>query len=401
MTGARRSLLAPTALLFGIMVAHALLETARDALFLARLGPHRLASAYLTIAAVAMLAVAVTRHFTTMRDPRRMLQLFLAVAVTGTSALALAIPHVQSLVFVLYVWTGLVATLVVPSFWTLIDRTLLVAEAKRTFATIGAGGVLGAMVGSALASALGHLVAATDIVGVGGIAFAVTLVATVVLAPRAQADELPRGSTHAEVASRTSRRYVELLVVVGVVSTVALTLADLTFKRVISERFPAADLVTTFGAIYTVLNLIGLVIQLLVTSRLLSRWGVGTALIVLPLLIVSTATGFAMTGALIAVLALKVADGGLRHSLHRVTSEVMYVPVPPMVRDGWKPVADAISQRGGQALAALLTFAIATLSSGAQLLAVAVAGAAVAWLLAIRVARRAYAELVDVTSEQM
>ena len=49
----RRAVLAPATVLFSIMVAHALLETARDALFLARLGPQMLASAYLAIAAVA------------------------------------------------------------------------------------------------------------------------------------------------------------------------------------------------------------------------------------------------------------------------------------------------------------------------------------------------------------
>ena len=36
-----------------------------------------------------------------------------------------------------------------------------------------------------------------------------------------------------------------------------LTLADLTFKRVLAERFAAGDLATAFGAIYTVLNLSG------------------------------------------------------------------------------------------------------------------------------------------------
>jgi hypothetical protein len=39
----RREVLAPAGVLFAIMTAHALLETARDALFLARLGAERLA----------------------------------------------------------------------------------------------------------------------------------------------------------------------------------------------------------------------------------------------------------------------------------------------------------------------------------------------------------------------
>ncbi|HEY5945805.1 MAG TPA: hypothetical protein VIV40_09950 [Kofleriaceae bacterium] len=390
MTPPRRTVLAPAVLLFGIMVAHALLETARDALFLARLGPQHLASAYLAIAVVAMLAVSAVRRWGGVRDPRRTLLTFLALAVIGTAVLAAAIPIAPSFVFVLYVWTGLVATLVVPSFWTLIDRSLRINEAKRVFAVIGAGGVLGAMVGSAVASMLGRVVAANFLVTAGAIAFALTAVATFVLAPHTVDDELPPVRKRVEVLSRQSRRYVRLLVVVGLISTIALTLADLTFKRVLAERFAAADLATAFGAIYTLLNLIGLVIQLVVTSRLLARWGVGSALTVLPILLIATASGFALTGALIAIIALKLSDGGLRHSLHRVTSEILYLPVPSLVRDGWKPIADAISQRGGQALAALMWFMIASISARTQLLGVFVAAISLAWLVAIRFANRAY-----------
>lgn len=390
MTSARRAVLAPAVLLFGIMVAHALLETARDALFLARLGPQHLASAYLAIAGVAMLAVTAVRRWGGVRDPRRMLLTFLSGAVVGTTLLAIAIPLFPALVFVLYVWTGLVATLVVPSFWTLIDRNLRVSEAKRAFAVIGAGGVMGAMVGSAIATLLGRAVPAHHLVSAGAIAFAASAVATMLLAQRTCPDDLPAMRHRVEVLSRRSRRYVRLLIGVGLISTITLTLADLTFKRVLAERFAAAELATTFGAIYTALNMIGLVIQLAVTPRLLARWGVGSALTVLPILLVATASGFALTGALVAIIALKLSDGGLRHSLNRVASEILFLPVPAIVRDGSKPIADALSQRGGQALAALAWFVLLALGAPSQLLGFVVAAVALAWLLAIRVARHAY-----------
>ena len=49
--GERRSLAAAFVTLFGLVAAHTLLETARDALFLARLPPSQLPWAYLAIAA--------------------------------------------------------------------------------------------------------------------------------------------------------------------------------------------------------------------------------------------------------------------------------------------------------------------------------------------------------------
>jgi ATP:ADP antiporter, AAA family len=386
----RREVLAPAGVLFGIMVAHALLETARDALFLARLGAERLAWAYLAIAAAALLAVTAVRRWAGVIDPRRILIAFLFAAVAGTTVLAAAIAIAPWVVFALYVWTGLVATLVVPCFWTLLDRSLHVAKAKRVFAAIGAGGVLGAMVGSMIAAALGRAVAPRHLVTAGAIAFGLATIAAIALAPRPRNGQLPAASTR-EVATSTERgrRFVRLLLVVGVISTVTLTIGDLTFKRVLAERLPAEELATVFGQIYAVLNVVGLAIQLAVAPRLLARLGVGGALMILPLIVVGGALGFAATGATVAILVLKLGDGGLRHSLHRVGSEILYLPVPDSVRDGGKPIADALGQRGGQAVAALVMFASASFG-GARLLAVVTAAVGVAWLGALLIARRAY-----------
>jgi len=391
MTAARRAVLAPAALLFAIMAAHALLETARDALFLARLGPELLAFAYIAIAVVAMFGVGAVRKWDSKRHPRRMLLMFLAAATLGTIALSIVIAARQSAVFALYVWTGLVATVVVPAFWTLIDRSLRIAEAKRVFAIIGAGGILGAIVGSALAALLGTLIAPQHLVTAGAIAFGVTTVAGFALAPKPSGDDEPIVRKRVvEKLSQVSRRFVRLLIVVGVLSTIALTLTDLTFKRVLSHHIEAGDMAMVFGAIYTGLNVIALVIQLAVTSRLLQHWGVAAALTVLPILIVASASGFVLTGAVFAIIALKLADGGLRHSLHRVGSEILFLPVPSHVRDGWKPIADAISQRGGQTLAALIALALASFGAGSRSMAAVLAIVSIGWLVTISVVRRAY-----------
>jgi ATP/ADP translocase len=386
----RDKVLAASAVLFVILVAHGLLETARDALFLAQLGPHLLAAAYMVMAGAALLAVAVVHRRGRLHRPRDVLIAFLVVATTGTSALALTIALAPALVFVLYVWTGFVATLVVPSFWTAIDRSLRITEAKRVFGIIGAGGVLGAMLGSALASVLGRLVEPRYLVSAGACAFGVATLTAIVLVPRTEVEEIPAKRSRIEALSRSSRRYVQVLLALGLVSTIVLTLGDLTFKRVMAERLPARDLASAFGAIYTGLNAIGLVIQLVVTPRLLARWGVGGALTVLPLILVASSVGFVVSGALLAVVALKLGDGSLRHSLHRVGSEILYLPVPAAVRDGWKLIADALGQRGGQALAALLVFASASIGTTARGLAGLTVLCGIGWLVLLVVVRSAY-----------
>lgn len=383
------TVLGPAAVLFCVMTAHALLETARDALFLTRLGPDRLAWAYLAIAGVALVAVGAVRRWSGLRDPRRMLIAFLVAAVAGTTVLASVIELAQEAVFALYVWTGLVATVVVPCFWTVLDRSIRVGQAKRHFAAIGAGGVLGALVGSAIASGLGRVVATRYLVTAGALVFGIATVAAIALAPH-PLEEPAAVRPVKRTSNRHSRRYLTLLAIAGIVSTIALTIGDLTFKRVLAERLSKDDLATAFGAIYTGLNLLGLVIQLAVTPRLLAKLGVGGALAVLPAILMSTGLGFALTGAWIAILALKLGDGGLRHSLHRVANEILFLAVPAAIRDGAKPAIDALAQRGGQAAAALVVFGASALGLGAKSLAAVTAIAGLAWFIAIPLIRRAY-----------
>ena len=383
-----RRILAPTVILFGIMVAHAILETARDALFLAELGPDKLAWAYLAIAGTALLAVSAFRRLASKRDPRSMTIGFLIASVIGTSVIAVTISFAHWVVFVLYVWTGVVATLVVPSFWTMVDRSWRIAEAKSAFATIGAGGILGAMVGSVFAALLGRILPATVLVGCGAVAFGLVTVVATILAPRPT--ELRAYRHHVATEKNPPQRYVRWLIVLGLVSTVALTLGDLTFKSTVGERVAAEDLASTFGSIYAGLNVIGLVIQLVLTRRVLNKLGVGGAAVVLPLILIASALGFAMTGALIAIVALKLGDGSLRHSLHRVVSEILYVPLPAQLRDRVKPLADAIGQRGGQAAAALVVFALVALDADVRTFALVTGVVAAGWLATIAFVRVGY-----------
>jgi AAA family ATP:ADP antiporter len=376
--------LAPAGVLCAIMIAHTILETARDALFLARLGPQHLAWAYLAIAATAFVAVVSFRRWGRLRDPRGLLIAFLMFAVAGTCVLATTITLDPSVSFVLYVWTGLVATLVVPTFWTLIDRGVAIDGAKQHFAAIGAGGAVGALTGSAIAGALGRVIEAHYLVTVGAVAFAAALLGAIAFAPRTRAPAEARRSP------RRRGRYASWMFAIVLISTIALTIGDLTFKRVIAERLPPEDLAVAFGAIYTGLNVLSLVLQVAVTPMLLSRFGVGGALLVLPVVLATSSLGFVATGALIAIIFMKLGDGALRHSLHRVATEILYVPMAAAEREATKPIADAFGQRGGQAAAALVVLALTAAGAGSTSFALVTVAIGVVWLVVIGLVRGRY-----------
>lgn len=382
---------APAIVLFLIMVAHAILETARDALFLTRLGPDRLGWAYVAIAITALAAVAAVRRWNRNHDPYRMLLVFLIAAVAGTGVLAAVMVQSPWASFVLYVWTGLVASLVVPTFWLVLDNELRVKEAKRVVAWVAAGGSLGALVGSAVASVLGHLVVSRHLVTAGAIGFGL---AAICVRPLLGAKRGPHAESAApaepEPAPGRMQKYAVLLVCFAIVSTVTLTVGDLMFKRVMAERIDTDHLATVLGATYTGLNVLALVVQLAITPRLLDRLGVGSALAVLPVIVLATSLGFVLTGTAVAVFALKLADGGLRNSIHRVTTELLYLPMANLERTRAKPLVEVIGQRGGQALAAVLVLTLASGENATWTLAVMTTVAVAVWLGMVVMTRRAY-----------
>ncbi|HEY4239894.1 MAG TPA: hypothetical protein VGM88_08765 [Kofleriaceae bacterium] len=383
----------PALVLFAIMVAHSMLETARDALLLAKMGPGTLAWVYLGMAALAMGVFMALGRVARTFDPRRMLLGFLGSATLGTAALAIVLPRAPWLSVVLYMWAGLVATIVVPTFWTLLDRSPHAKDAKRMFAAIGAGGVLGALVGSGAAALICRAFPARTLVPVAACMYAIAAIVAAVLTPRpVTTHEALDTRPPADPPPGDSRRYLRVLLWLGVASTIALTLGDLVFKRALADRVPARDLATAFGAIYAGLNVCGLVIQVLVTPRLLARWGVGGALVVLPLIMAASSFGFAATGALMAAVLLKLGDGSLRYSLHRVGAELLFLPVPADLRDRSKPVIDALGLRGGQAAAALLVLGLGLLGGGARLGGAVAAVIAAVWLVGAIFARRAYVD---------
>ncbi|MDH3224614.1 MAG: hypothetical protein OEO23_12930, partial [Gemmatimonadota bacterium] len=120
--------------LFGFMMGHALLETARDALFLARVSATRLPWVYLTIAAIALML--------TQRQPRILRRVGMGSELTGWLVFAgagsflfwgLAGLGSSWVFYALYVWTGVLASLLVVRFWTRVGGLYTVTQAKRIF----------------------------------------------------------------------------------------------------------------------------------------------------------------------------------------------------------------------------------------------------------------------------
>jgi len=141
------------AVLFVVIAAHTLLETARDSLFLAELKPNRLALVYGALALLAVFASKASSALSQRYGEKRALgNTLLGTALV--TALFYLLPKGAIGVFALYLWTGVATSIVVAQFWILAARVLTVAQARRLLGPIAAGGILGGVLGGGMAVAL-------------------------------------------------------------------------------------------------------------------------------------------------------------------------------------------------------------------------------------------------------
>lgn len=343
-----------------MMAAHATLESARDALLLRALSPRALLWSYVVIAVLTLLTARRTRALPALP----VLLLGGAVASVGFWVFMPAILPAGALLF--YVFTALYASVVVPRFWLQLSETFSVGEAKRVYPWIGVGGLLGATVGSGLAASLLLELRPRFLLLLGAGLYAVAAVVA-----RIEPGEVATRPSFVVAPVRNAReprQYLRLLVIAAVLASATFTVVDYLFKSTVAATVPQAELASSFARAYTVMNLLALVFQVVVAPFILRRAGTPVAAMLLPTLLLATTGGFAFLGAPAFAVLAKTADGALRNSLHRVTSELFYFPIPDRTRARWKSVADAIGQRGGQAAGALAVLAIVAVGGGPRVI---------------------------------
>jgi AAA family ATP:ADP antiporter len=384
----RRLTLAAFLTLLGVMTGHALLETARDALFLARLSPTRLPWVYLAIAGVSVMLFAWQQQAASGPGNRNSLRNLLCGSALVTFGFWLLVRgHATWALYALYIWTGIFATLVIVRFWILAGDLFTVSQAKRLFAFIGAGSAVGAISGAMLARVLTVALPAQHLLLAATGMLLLTALGPLRLLPELDGQESrppSSGAGTSEVARSLrivwNQPFLRRLAGIVLVSTVTVTLVDFLFKSAVARNVEADELGAFFAGAYLWLSVLGLVAQLLLVGPLLRRLGVSRVLSLLPALLMLGAVGVAAVGGLLAAFLLKSFDGALRHSLHRTATEVLFVPLAGELRSRVKGVVDVIGQRGGQALASLGILATIAVGHAELILGLVVIALAAAWI---------------------
>ncbi|HXN31177.1 MAG TPA: hypothetical protein VN894_04920 [Polyangiaceae bacterium] len=394
----RGALLGFAALLLLIITGHTVLETARDALLLTGPGPRALGFVYIAIAVCTLPVAAIAARAGARFGARRALASTLVLAAIAAVSMFL-VPTSRASAIAIYIMSGVIASIVVPQFWTVVAAVLTLAQGRRLFGLIAAAGVLGGVLGSGLAAAMILVLPAKALLLASASVFAVA--GGSIARARASDPPTPSRVLSRPVAAESVRAFRDnpFLIRVALIvflSTATLLAVDYFFKSTITRTLPSAQIGPFVARYYLALNLLSLFVQLFVGSALVRAMGIVAAIVVTPLFLFVGATWALLAGgALVVVLLLKGADGSLRHSIHRITNELMYLPLPFGARERVKPLIDGALQRAAQAITGAALLALnGTRFLAPRPFALLVAALALAWLVTAMTIRRPYLNLL-------
>jgi AAA family ATP:ADP antiporter len=245
----------------------------------------------------------------------------------------------EAAVWSFYIFGDLYNSLMVATFFAFLNDSVRPSDARRLYGPIILGGVVGGAFGSTFVrTEIEHFGPATWALICAGVTAGVMVVAELAGRVVSRRGEVPAAEPPGSPAlQRTnpafegarlvagSRYLLAIVCLVGLYEVVS-TLLDYQFTATV-VHFVAGDPTKHFSTVYTVTNLVALVVQLFLTANIMSRFGVKAALLVMPLLILGVSGLFLLLPILWIGSSLNTVDNAFNYSINQSAREALYTPL--------------------------------------------------------------------------
>jgi len=318
----------------------------------------------------------------------------------------------EATVWSFYLFGDAFSTLMVATFFAFLNDSVTPDKAKRIYGLVGLGGVAGGAFGSMFVRTLIDRVETGAWMwicfGVGLAIVAVAFAAGRLVdrdpppepepAPAAQQPAV--GGNPALEGARLVFRSSYLLSIVAIVGLyeIVSTVMDFQFTATIVHYLDGEAIGRQFATMYAITNSVALVVQLLFTSFVMTRFGVGVALLVLPLAALGGSGVFLAMPILWVGSFLNTTDNAFSYSINQSAKEALYVPTTKDEKYKAKAFIDMFVQRFAKAVAVVVSLGVTAWFQDfssvrwLSLFTLAVIGL---WLVAARYAGRHFREMTE------
>jgi len=288
-----------------------------------------------------------------------------------------------------FVWVGVYNLFVVSIFWSFMADLFESEQGRRLFGFIAAGGTLGMLVGPLLATTLVGTLGPTNLMLLSGVLLegssqCVRLLSRRALRvqPQAVAAEAPvGGGLFAGLKLLATSPFLLLLALQTILYTLTSTFLYFQQLRLVEATANGtAELTAMSARVDLWVQLFTLVLQTVVTGRLMPRLGLAAALAVVPVLTLLGFLGLAVLPTLGMFIVFKAVRGSSHYAFERPGREVLFTSVDREAKYKSKNFIDTVVYRASDTASAWLNTGLAGLGLGLMGLSLAAVPAAVLWL---------------------
>ncbi len=404
---------------FCLLSGYYILRPVRDAMGVAG-GSHHLpwmfTAVFLTLLAVMPVFGALVARLPRRRFVPLVYRFFAGNILVFAALIQLQIsPQIVAQIF--FVWITAYNMFVVSVFWSVMADVFSSEQGKRLFGFIAAGGSTGALIGSWLTAALAErvglgllLILSAAFLEASARCFyrviihaaapahampAATAASTATVAPAATATQTAEtgvigGSILAGLTQVMRSPYLLGVCVYLLCTSAAATFLYISRAEIVEVAFAGNEVRSAFFAIVDALtNLLTLLLQLLITARLLTWLGVAVTLAILPALTLGGFAALSAAPALAVLVAFQVLMRSLRYAVARPGREMLFTVVSREQKYKCKNFIDTAVYRGGDAVSSWLLRSLQAFGLTLAGIALAIMPLMVAWLVvAVLLGRR-------------
>ena len=357
---------------FLLLVGYYVLKTVREPLILMA-GGAQLKSYAAAAQALTLIVYVPAYGWVASRLPRQ--QFLMAVILFFVACIQLfyfghqiGVPYLG---FIFFVWVGIFSLTTIAQFWSYANEIYSRADGERLFPLIAVGSAAGAPLGAALAERLFGLHLSPFLMmeiaaGILLLHLALYLVVSKRVAANAAPPREPMkpGNGFALVLQSRYLRFIALfLVLLNIVNTVGeyiLGQAVVNEGNALLAANPAfskeAFIGSFYGNYFFWTNIVTIIIQAFVVSRIVKKFGMRGVLLALPIVALG-AYGMAAVGAGLSVLLYaKIAENSTDYSVMNTGKQMLWLPTSREEKYKAKQAIDTFFVRSGDMLAAGVVF---------------------------------------------
>jgi AAA family ATP:ADP antiporter len=312
--------------------------------------------------------------------------------------------------YTLYIWAGIFSAISASQFSLIANDIFNPRQAKRLLGPIFSGGTLGGLLAGAVSRGIVHTIGTENLFL---IPVAQLLVCTIIVrwitlqeptAPKRGTARTTSSDqdTAGAFTSILKSKHLLLLATIISITVLAQTLIDFQFKNIIQQNYKTKDALTGFfGSYYVYINIMIILFQLITGRIILKRFGVGVALLVMPAALFLGSGITLFYPVLWAAIFVKSCDDVFSLSVNKVSTEILYIPIPASIKQKAKIFIDVVVERISRGIGGLLLLLLIMVASlGIRQLSIPTLVMLIVWVfLCIRIYRE-YVTSIEATLQK-